>query len=42
MPASDDSLEAEVAALRRENAEFKTQRDILRRAAKYSAGETRW
>jgi transposase len=40
--SSEDSLEAEVAALRRENAELKTERDILRRAAKYFAGETRW
>ncbi len=36
------SLEAENAALRRENAELKTEREILRRAAKYFAGETRW
>lgn len=39
----------ELARLRRENADLKaakdllaTERDILRRAAKYFAGETRW
>lgn len=39
----------ELARLRRENAELRavqgllaTERDILRRAAKYFAGETRW
>jgi transposase len=40
--ASQTPLEAENEALRRENAELKTEREILRRAAKYFAGETRW
>ncbi|MFJ8313296.1 MULTISPECIES: IS3 family transposase [unclassified Streptomyces] len=37
-PAPKSGLEAENEALRRENAELKTERDILRRAAKYFAG----
>jgi len=35
-------LEAEVAALRAETTRLSTEREILRRAAKYFAGETRW
>lgn len=35
-------LEAENAALRSEQAKLTTERDILRSAAKYFAGETRW
>jgi transposase len=35
-------LEAENEALRKENAELRQEREILRRAAKYFAGETRW
>ena len=42
-PASPDgSLEAENEALRKEVAELKQEREILRRAAKYFAGETNW
>jgi transposase len=41
-PAPKSALEAENEALRRENTELKTEREILRRAAKYFAGETRW
>lgn len=36
------SLEAENAALRKQNAELRQEREILRRAAKYFAGETNW
>jgi len=35
-------LEAENAALRAERAKLTTEREILQRAAKYFAGETRW
>ena len=35
-------LEAENAALRSEQAKLTTERDILRSAAKYFAGETNW
>jgi transposase len=35
-------LEAENAALREEQAKLVTEREILRQAAKYFAGETRW
>ena len=35
-------LEAENAALRGEQAKLAEERDILRAAAKYFAGETRW
>lgn len=35
-------LEAEVAELRVEQTKLVTEREILRRAAKYFAGETRW
>lgn len=35
-------LEAENAALRTETRKLETERDILRQAAKYFAGETNW
>ena len=35
-------LRARVAALETENTLLATERDILRQAAKYFAGETRW
>ena len=35
-------LRAQVAAVETENAELETERDILRQAAKYFAGETNW
>ena len=35
-------LEAENAALRAERAKLTTEREILQKAAKYFAGETRW
>lgn len=35
-------LRAEVQQLRAEKAKLETERDILRSAAKYFAGETRW
>jgi transposase len=35
-------LRAQVAALETENAKLETERDILRQAAKYFAGETNW
>ena len=35
-------LEAENAALRAEQAKLAQERDILRQAAKYFAGETNW
>ncbi|MGW6263058.1 transposase [Streptomyces sp. NPDC055085] len=41
-PAESTSLEEENAALRKQNAELRQEREILRRAAKYFAGETNW
>ena len=41
-PAESASLEEENAALRKQNAELRQEREILRRAAKYFAGETNW
>ena len=35
-------LEAELAASRAEQRKLETERDILRQAAKYFAGETNW
>jgi len=37
-----DRLEAENSALRAETTKLTTEREILQRAAKYFAGETRW
>lgn len=34
--------DAEIAALRKQVRELEMERDILRRAAKYFAGETNW
>ncbi|KPI20528.1 transposase IS3/IS911 family protein [Actinobacteria bacterium OK006] len=38
----DDADQAELAAARRRIRELEEERDILRKAARYFAGETRW
>ena len=40
--ALSESERAELKRLRKENAELRQEREILRRAAKYFAGETNW
>ncbi len=39
---AQSTKDAEIAALRKQVRELETERDILRRAAKYFAGETNW
>ncbi|MFD3739768.1 transposase [Streptomyces sp. NPDC058629] len=39
---AESTRDAEIAALRKQVRELEMERDILRRAAKYLAGETNW